>query len=176
MYKPSREVAVSPSMVKQYIYCPVIPWIIAKYNMYEPPTDSMILGSLPEKPVEERGQVLVRSRKHRASALIDEVRVVGNKTILIEYKKYPARSIHRYLEQLKTEALIAQESIGPIHRVKLVISNEEKEYFLTRDFLEDAERILVKLLDTTTRDSPPQPIRNPKICSSCWYKRFCPYQ
>ena len=176
MYRPKREVAISPSMVKQYVYCPVIPWIMAKYNLQEPQTDSMILGAVPEKPVEDRGQILVKSRKHRASTIIDEVRIINNETTLIEYKKYPTKSIHRYLEQLKTEALIAQESIGPIRRVKLIINNKEREYVLTEDFIEDAGRILDKLLGILARDSPPQPVRNTKICSSCWYKKFCPYQ
>ncbi len=163
-------------MVKQYIYCPIIPWIIAKYNLYEPPTDSMILGALPEEPVEGRGQVLVRSRKYHASTLIDEVVVNNNETILVEYKKYLPKSIHRYLEQLKTEALIAQEALGAIHKIKLIIDNIGREYMFTEDFIEDAERILEKVAMTITSDSPPPPIRNPKKCNSCWYKKFCPYQ
>lgn len=62
---------VNPSLVKQYYYCPVIPWIQANLMVAEPTTDSMVLGSEAVKPPTGRGQVRISTS--RGATIIDEV-------------------------------------------------------------------------------------------------------
>ncbi len=165
-----RETRLSPTLVKEYIYCPVIPWIIYNYGVASPPTDSMELGKS-----RETRQFYVKNRKYRASAIIDDIVYLGKEAIIVEYKMFPSKSIHRYIEQVKASALIAQEEISHVRKALLNIGEEEKHIEISEDLLKDSKRLLNKIYNTITNDEPPPKTVYPRHCRNCWYKRYCPY-
>ncbi|MET1159368.1 MAG: CRISPR-associated protein Cas4 [Thermoprotei archaeon] len=163
---------LQPVLVKQYVYCPVIPWIIAKYGVCEPPTDSMVLG-LEEKTTSGEGQVRIRTR--RGATRIDEIVEYNGSQAIIEHKKYRSRSIHRYLVQAMTEYLIARDAIEDIEYIVLDNGGDKRVFRIEEDLIEETEKIIEKYMKTINSDKPPQPVRNPAKCKWCWYSRFCPY-
>ncbi len=58
--------SISPSLVKQYMYYPVRPWLQAWLGVEEPPTDSMKQAAEALKPPSGEGQVCVRSSRGSA--------------------------------------------------------------------------------------------------------------
>ncbi len=167
-----RELKPAPSLVKEYIYCPVIPWIINNYCVTEPPTDSMLLGKEAE---EEKKRLYVRSRRYRLSTIIDEVAEVNGENIIIEYKRYSSKSIHRYIEQVKAEAYIARETIHRLRKAVLNVNGNEKVFEVSKEMLDDAERLFNRVEKTISREDPPPKTVYQRHCINCWYKRYCPY-
>ncbi len=165
---------ISPSLIKQYVYCPMIPWIIAKYGVVEPLTESMRQG-LEEATIKGKGQIRLRSKKHRITCIIDEV-VTDKKgiPIIIEYKKFKPKRYLRYKIQLLTQVLVAQETLGPIRKAVLIMGDKKIEYTINNEDLEHVKRIIKELENTINNDKPPTVNPNPRKCRSCWYKRFCP--
>jgi len=167
--------APTPWLVKQYIYCPVIPWIIVNYGVQEPPTESMKQGK-EEVEAKGEGQVRIRSRKYGFQCVVDEVKYDSKgKPVIVEYKKFKPKKHLRYKIQLLTYALIAQETIGPIRKAILIMKTKKIEYEITDENLKLAKRILKETEKTINKEKPPTPKINPKKCSSCWYRKFCPY-
>jgi len=83
----------TPWLIKQYIYCPVIPWLIVNFGVHEPSTESMKQGN-EEKEAKGLGQVRIRSRKYNIQCVVDEVLYDSKgKPIIVEYKKFKPKSI-----------------------------------------------------------------------------------
>lgn len=164
---------ISSSLVKEYIYCPLIPWIISKYGVVEPPTESMVQG-LEEKEKKGLGQVRARSRRYRVSCIVDEVRREKNGIVVVEYKKFKTRRYLRYKFQLLAQVLAVQETIGPVRKAVLSMAGKIIEYTVTQEDLEQVKRVIEELRKVMEDDKPPAINPDPRKCSSCWYKRFCP--
>lgn len=165
---------VSPWLVKEYIYCPMIPWIISKYGVVEPPTESMIQG-LEEKASKGEGQVRLRSRRYGMTCIVDEVVVdKKGKPVIVEHKKFKPKKHLRYKMQLLAQVLIAQETLGPIRKAVLVMGGKKIEYTFTSDDLELVKRVIREVKAAIDSDKPPAINPDPRKCYSCWYKRFCP--
>jgi CRISPR-associated exonuclease Cas4 len=162
----------TPSMVKDMVYCPVIAWIRLKYNVAEPPTDSMKAGR-NVKVEKGKGQVLAARNGHRT--LIDEVVRERNGVKIIERKAFKARSIDRYLAQLKTSLYIAAHSIGRVRKAELVVGEKKLEIQVTGEILEEGGKLLEKASRLSASDKPPPTRPEPSKCKWCWYSRFCPY-
>ncbi len=171
----SYSVSPTPWLVKQYIYCPVIPWLIANFGLHEPPTESMKQGG-EEREAKGLGQVKVRSRKYGVQCVIDEVLYdFKGKPVIVEYKKFKSKKHLRYKIQLLTYALLAQETLGPVRKAILKMGEKTIEYEITQENMEVAKRILEETRKTITSEKPPKPIRNPRKCASCWYRKICPH-
>ncbi|MEM4593031.1 MAG: CRISPR-associated protein Cas4 [Sulfolobales archaeon] len=165
---------VTPSLVKQYSYCPVIVWLKAWFLLEEPATDSMMVGKECTKPPEGKGQVYVRTRS--GATVIDEV--VENKDgskVITERKAYRSHNYSRYVEQLVASYLIAREKIQGIRAARIQVGDAVKTLELSEDLAEDVEKIVEKTREMVTRETaPPRPL-NTRKCTSCWYKRYCPH-
>ncbi|RLE90436.1 MAG: CRISPR-associated protein Cas4 [Thermoprotei archaeon] len=167
--------APTPWLVKQYIYCPVIPWIIVNYGVQEPLTESMKQGK-EEVEVKGEGQVRIRSRKYGFQCVIDEVKYDSKgKPVIVEYKKFKPKKHLRYKIQLLTYTLAAQETIGPVRKAVLIMGSKKVEYEITEENLKTAKRILRETEKVLNMEKPPIPKINFRKCSSCWYRKFCPY-
>lgn len=170
-HKPPEK--TSPTLVKQYSYCPVIPWIQAILGVYEPPSDSMIIGRDRVKPVEGQGQVYVSSM--RGSTVIDEVLDEREGRVLVEKKAYRSHNYSRYVEQAITSYIVASERIHGVRKIRLIVQDESRDIEVSKDLVEDVEHI-VELLEKTLKNEKPPPSKpNKRKCTPCWYKRYCPH-
>ncbi len=164
----------TPWLIKQYYYCPIIPWIIVNYGVTEPPTESMRQGK--EAALEETGEreVCFRSRKHGLTCRVDQV--IGDRKkgyTVVEYKRFKAKSILKYRMQLLAYALIAQEVYGRVRKAVLAMGERRIVYDVTEEALEEAERALRRVGEVLASEKPP-PASISRKCWSCWYRRFCP--
>lgn len=163
----------SPSILKQYVYCPMIPWINATLMIREPVTDSMRIGAEDIEPPDGVGQLHVRTRA--GSAIVDEIVDVRGSKMIIEKKKYRSHNYSRYTAQAVGTYIVIRERIQGVRYAKLEIADRQLVLELSEDLVEDIEGLLEKLRDTIVRERPPETKPNPMKCSSCWYKRYCPH-
>lgn len=161
---------IQPSLVKQYIYCPVIPWIISKYCIVEPVSDSMVLGR--EKHDQEK-QVRVRGKY--GVAVIDEITEDREGRVIVEKKIFRSRSIHRYIVQAITQYILASGKIKCIRKIIVENGGYKHVIRITDDLVDEVKKVIDKYLEIIERDDPPKTIMDKKKCSICWYRRFCPY-
>jgi CRISPR-associated exonuclease Cas4 len=173
VYNPKILERINPTIVKQYSYCPVIPWIQVKLNIYEPLTDSMRIAVENTHPPSGRGQVYVRGS--RGSAIIDEIVEDEGGRVIVERKAYRSHNYSRYVEQAVSTYLIAKSVIPGIRRIKLVVGDRDNVIDINEDLAADVERILDLIEKSLNSDKPPSTSTNPKKCGSCWYRRYCPH-
>jgi len=159
-----------PSLVKQYVYCPLIPWIMLKYGVVEPATDSMRLGRGEH---DSSKQVRVKSR--RGVAVLDSVVEECGRLVIVEKKAFRSRSIHRYVVQIAVQYLVASGKLPGIRKAVLVNGDREHVIELSGDLLAEVEMLLERAARAVESDRPPQPTTEAWKCSVCWYSRFCPY-
>ena len=164
---------ISPTLIKQYSYCPVIVWIQAWLSVQEPLTDSMAIGRESIKPPEGKGQLYVSTSK--GATLIDEVLENNGYKTLVERKTYKSHNYSRYIEQVVTSYIIAKEKIHGIRKVKLVVQDSERELELSEDLIKDVENITKLVEEILKSEKPPVTKPDLKKCISCWYKRYCPH-
>ncbi|MEM0378820.1 MAG: Dna2/Cas4 domain-containing protein [Thermosphaera sp.] len=169
-YQP--EQSVSPSMVKDFIYCPIIAWIRLKYNVAEPATDSMKEGR-NVKVSDGKGQLKLSS--NGMVTLVDEIVKRGKHLMIIERKKFPTRSLHRYMAQLAVTSYIASRRIKGLRTMALEIAGSLRELELSGDAMDGAKEHFRRVKVQEARDRPPPTIPEPSRCKWCWYRRFCPY-
>lgn len=169
-YQPDQP--VTPSMVKDYVYCPIIAWIRLKYNVIEPLTDSMREGR-NMKVSEGRGQFKLAS--DGVATLVDELVKRGRHFVVIEKKKFKTKSMHRYIVQLAVASYIASRRIKGVRTMGLEIAGSMKELELSSDVIESAREHVGRVKAQGTRDKPPSTLPIPSRCRWCWYRRFCPY-
>lgn len=170
--------------VKQYVYCPVIPWLIRNYGVREPETYSMSKGKQEresrlqivsalglEPPI--RFDVSLYSPRLRLAGVVDAV--AGTRRLsVVEVKLYPRKTYRHFKAQLMTYALLVEQLIGPTRHAILLLSDRQLKWDVTSDTLREAERLIASLRLTVESEKPPLP-RKDKRCGSCWYKRLCPW-
>lgn len=160
-------------MLKQFLCCPVIPWIITNYNVSEPVTDSMVIASSTQT-AENKGQIKVRNKKLELTSIIDEIKQSGKQTIIIEKKTYPTKHLTRYKQQTIATALAATTKYR-IRYAILEVAGKKYEIELTETEISQTKLFLEKLRKTITSEKPPPANPEPQKCRNCWYKRYCPY-
>lgn len=174
---------LTPWDVKQYVYCPMIPWVAWNYNIREPETYSMIRGR------EERDTRLKRLRdlgiktplrfdvemyspKYRIAGIVDAISGM-KKYSVIEIKKFKRKKFSHFRAQLFSYALLSEECFGPTPYAKLVLGKRVKEWYITVDELKNIIKIIKRTREIIEREKPPLVQRSRK-CYSCWYRRYCP--
>ena len=177
---------ISVSLVKQYSYCPAIPWINWRLNLYEDPSPSMETGRMTAEEKEEiarrlglpepwRIEVRVSDAQLRLSGVIDVV--AGRRRLtIVEVKRYPrrpSRSRH-FRDQLMLYALLANNSLGPVREAILVLGSNAQRYRVTGEDLERARRLVEAARRVIESEEPPRPRMPPRKCRYCWYRRVCP--
>ncbi|MEZ0394290.1 MAG: CRISPR-associated protein Cas4 [Desulfurococcaceae archaeon] len=161
---------ITPTLVKQYMYCPVIPWIQSWLMAEEPRTDSMEAGA----ELVGRGQVRISGRA--GSAVLDGIsRSPDGSLELVEVKAFASRNRSRYVAQAVTSYAIAREKVHGIRRARIVIGGKEIELELTADLVEDVGKVAEAVGRLLAREGRPPRPSDPSKCTSCWYKRYCPH-
>ena len=179
---------ITPTEVKEYTYCPMIPWLHHYTGLRTEPTPSMEAGKeradaeykarIAEQlglPQPHRIEVQLEDPQLRLRGTIDIL--AGTKThTVVEVKAYkrPRHKARHYRAQLLTYALLAHRTIGPVRRAILVLGNETITYTITTHELNEAKTLIQKLRETLASEEPPR-VRQPKPkCQYCWYRRICP--
>lgn len=157
----------SPTLVKQYAYCPVIGWLQWNLGVVEPPTDSMRIGR-------EDQQGGLRVSSSRGATVLDRVEEESGHVVLVERKTYVSRNYSRYVEQTLASYLVAREKIPHIRKIRVETPRKTMEIEVSGYLLEEIESLVAAIESKISSEKPPRPGDLSK-CFSCWYKRFCPY-
>lgn len=174
---------VTPWDVKQYAYCPAIPWIARAFNAREPETYSMKLGrgeregrraelaSLGfERPI--RLDVEMYSPSLRMAGICDAV--CGSRWYtVVEVKAFKRKKLGHFRAQLMAYALLCETCLGPARRAALVIAGRPLFWDVGTRVLEETRKLAQRVREVVESERPPL-VQASSKCSSCWYKRFCP--
>ncbi|RLF05135.1 MAG: CRISPR-associated protein Cas4 [Thermoprotei archaeon] len=169
--------------MKQYAYCPMIPWIAWNYGVREPETYSMKLGKGEresrlkrlrklklEPPI--RLDVEMYSPRLRMAGVADAV--AGSRRLTVaEVKLFKRRKYRHFKAQLMAYALLSEECLGPTYRAILVLGFRVRAWDVDRLMMEETERIVTKVRETVESEKPPI-VQHGEKCSACWYHRLCP--
>jgi CRISPR-associated exonuclease Cas4 len=174
---------ITPLDVKQYAYCPVIPWLIHNFQVRELETFSMERARQVkalkvqtvrcldlEPPV--RVEFPMRSPELRLRGVADIVSGSRRVTV-VEVKAYRRHEYSHFKWQLFAYALMAEKCVGPTKTAILVLGERTREYDVTLETLEATKKLVDKTISAVESEKPPEAKPSAK-CSSCWYKRFCP--
>jgi CRISPR-associated exonuclease Cas4 len=174
---------ITPLDIKQYVYCPMIPWLIHNFHVREPETYSMenarqiralrlqsIQNLVLEPPV--RVEFPMRSPELRLRGTADIVS--GSKQVtVVEVKAYKRHEYNHFKWQLFAYTLLSEKTVGPTKKAILVLGEKTHTYEVTLETLDATRRLVDKTLKVVESEKPPQTSPSAK-CSSCWYKRYCP--
>lgn len=169
--------------LKQYIYCPMIPWLRSNYLIQEPVTASMELGRLSindkelianelnlPKPV--RYEVPVVSRRAKAVGVVDII--AGSKRlVVVEVKKYFRRKYTHFEAQLKFYAYLVTKELAPVTTAVLKLGNRVMKYVVEYEDLIRMEKLISKVREVKESPTPPAANPQPTQCMNCWYRRYC---
>ncbi len=175
---------ITPWDIKQYVYCPMIPWIIYHIGVNEPVTESMESGGKVDVEYKEAvaGKLKLPKPWRFELELVDRelgVRgkidiVAGSKRlVVVEVKKYYRRRTEHFQAQLIVYALLVNRLLGPVWKAILVYGDRVRELLVDDKLLEEARRLVEKTWSVVGGDKPP--IINQVLgkCATCWYRRYC---
>ena len=174
---------VTPLDVKQYAYCPVIPWLTRNFGLREAETFSMAearkLKALKLQSVQLLGleppvrvEVPMRSPELRLRGVADIVSG-SRRLVVVEVKAYPRREYEHFKWQLLAYALLAERCLGPTRAAVLVLGSRVRAWDTTLEALKAAEALVRKTIRAVESEKPPEAKPSAK-CASCWYRRYCP--
>lgn len=179
---------VTPSDIKNYAYCPVIPWVEANLGVREPPTPSMesALGaataSFKERVAGElrlpkpwRIEVPLSSSRLRLRGVVDVV--AGERRLVVLEVKVFDRRLSRaghFRAQLLAYALLVNETMGPVGEAILYLGGRVYRLHVGDRELEEARRMLEKARRAVESPEPPLVQQPEAKCRYCWHRRWCP--
>ena len=176
---------ITPTDVKDYVYCPAIPWIRRSMGLSEPPTPSMEEGAMvgaEEKleaarslgfPEPVRVEVALKSRSVPLEGVADIV--AGSRRLVVAEVKRVSRVGRHHIAQLKVYALLAEESIGPVGEAVLIVrGGRALRLTVTSEVLEEARLLASKAYKASYSDDPPKVSQPEAKCRYCFFSRVCP--
>ncbi len=177
---------VTPWDVKQYVYCPMIPWIVYHLGINEPPTESMVMGGEVDASYKEKIAEKLRLPKpwrieveleDNELGLHGKVDIIAGhrKLIVVEVKRYKRISVEHYQAQLLVYALLVAKKLGPVGKAILVYGDKVLEYSITNADILLARKLVEKTRRIIDNDKPPIVNQNQRKCNICWYRRYCPF-
>lgn len=144
---------VSAIDVKEYVWCPVIPWLGSNVGIEAEPTPSMLMGSevcrelrvkvieLLELPRPYRFEVFLEDRKEGLVGIIDVI--AGSKSyVIVEVKAYKRYNYEHFEKQLMFYAYITTKVLGPTKEAYLVMGSKVRRYTVSEYEL----RLISKLI------------------------------
>jgi len=178
--------SIPATMVKEYLWCPAIPWIIHNYGAQPELTPSMERGlefrksrNLEEVanrfslPTPRRYEVFVASKKLGAHGYIDIV--AGSKHLVVaEVKAFKTKRWQHFKAQLLTYAAIANAEIAPVRKAMLILGTKAIEIEVTQQDLEWIKRTIDKIKKVIESPEPPPVNPIPNKCRYCTYRKHCP--
>ncbi|MEM4926155.1 MAG: CRISPR-associated protein Cas4 [Thermofilaceae archaeon] len=174
---------ITPWDVKQYVYCPAIPWIARNFGVREPETLSMRLGREErqrrlstlealglEPPI--RLDVEMYSLKLLMAGTADAV--AGSRRLtVIEVKAFKRKTLAHFRAQLMAYALLSEECLGPTVKAVLLAAGRALAFDVDGEALREARRLAARVREVIEGERCPSVERGAR-CLSCWYRRFCP--
>lgn len=165
--------------LKDYTYCPVIPWIRKKLGWREPITFSQKVGKKLDVraltsfiPDPKFYEVFL---KDKSTGLVGIADVIG-KDVVAEVKAFPKkRLVYHFRTQLLAYAYLAERNGYRVRNAVLVTGDRERlNIEVRKEHLEYVEKLAKRLADFLDDDSPP--VANPSLgqCKACQYRRVCP--
>ena len=186
MFRPEKDPSIISGWdVRQYSYCPIIPWIKAHYGVYEPATFSMEIGksktpTLREGLAEElnlpspcRAEVFITNPERGLTGVIDLL--CGKRWFsVVEVKAFKRKYFQHFLSQLHYYVYLVNHSIGPVREAYLVLGKKTYYYVVDGDFIAKGMKLANETKAVKLSVDPPNPRQGPH-CEYCWYRRFCPF-
>ena len=179
--------ALPATLVKEMVWCPAIPWIIANYGVEPPLTPSMEMGiehhntvdreELAEKlelPTPRMYQVYVEDPRLGIYGVIDIVAGSRRGLVIAEIKAFRTRRINHFEAQLYTYALLANRRLGAVHQALLCTMDRARRYTVDAYVLRKAMSYVEKLWRIVTSPEPPTTGQDPRKCAYCRYRKLCP--
>ncbi|MCE4611995.1 MAG: CRISPR-associated protein Cas4 [Desulfurococcales archaeon] len=171
--------------VKDYVYCPVIPWLKAVHGVAEAPTPSMEAGVVDveykEKVAEElslpeprRFEVKLVDRGLGVSGVVDVVAGPKGDMVVVEVKAGVRRPQRHHLAQLKVYALLASRLLGKVRRAALYTPGGVVWLRVDYRLLEEARLLVEEARKAVYSEAPPQARQPEAKCRYCFYSQRCP--
>jgi len=174
------------TLVKEYAWCPLIPWLIYNTGFEPPETPSMERGveeskamSLEEAaeraslPQPRRFNVYVESRRLGVKGFIDVV--AGSRRLVVaEVKAFRSKRWGHFRAQLMVYAALANSALGPVAEAVLVMGGDVKRFPVTDRDLAEARRLIDETRRVLASPEPPRVTQPEAKCFYCRYRKMCP--
>ncbi|MEN2999480.1 MAG: CRISPR-associated protein Cas4 [Acidilobaceae archaeon] len=178
---------LSPSLVKQYSYCPTLPWLMVNYDSHEQPTPSMEEGkrrALDKRAVAEelgleqpwRFEMALASKRLGLRGVVDIV--AGSRSYTVAEVKVFERNLrrsHHFRDQLLVYALLVNDVLGPVRRAVLYLGKPVLDIPVGERELSRARELLERTRKTVSSPDPPRGTPSPGKCHYCSFRRLCPF-
>ncbi|HDD26876.1 MAG TPA: CRISPR-associated protein Cas4 [Acidilobales archaeon] len=171
--------------VKEYTYCPVIPWVMSNFMVTEPVSRSMEFGVVDVNykvkvadelrlPKPRSYEVSVVSKSLRAAGRVDVI--AGSRRVCIaEIKRYMRRRFKHFETQLKFYAYLVTKELRPVEKAYLVMGSKVIKYRVEYEDLKHIEKLIKEVREVKQSPTPPKHNPIPNQCANCWYRKYCPY-
>ena len=180
------ETWLSPHIVRQYAFCPQIPYMMLVLGKVEPVTDSMSIGkALAEEEKKEminkiqprNSKVLynvpLKSEKYKMRGVADAIIMSPRGPSVVEFKAIKSKRLQKHHEyQLVAYTMMAEEQYGVAEESYLVYKNRYFKVKITEDKRKRVKDILMKVRKMIENEEPP-PTQPSRKCRTCWYRKLC---
>ena len=175
---------ITPTDVKDYAYCPAIPWIRRVHGIAEPPTPSMEDGRAGSEeklaaarelglPGPHRVEVYLRSGRLRLHGVVDVLAGSRGRLAVLEVKRV-RRILKSHRAQLAAYALLAEDTVGGVRVAVLHTPAQQLVVEVTGDLLSKAERLVEAARAAAESEEPPEGAPGEAKCLYCYYRSVCP--
>ena len=167
-------------MVKHYLYCPMIPYLILNLGVRERITELMLEGKeRHEKKLrklrKEGWKVnLFLKSKYGINGYVDAVRKEDNGYAVLEIKntEYRKRTVKMHLYQTACYAIMVEESFGRVSKIILSYTDKDVTFPFTLGIKKYCISIINKIKRIVLGELVSYRI-DKKKCLNCGYFRFC---
>lgn len=168
-------------MVKQYLYCPMIPYFIINLGIKERVTELMLSGRREHekrlKRMRKQGwevNVFLNSEKYGIYGYVDAFKKEENGYVVLELKntEYRKKVVKAHLYQAACYALMVEERFGRVNRVVLKYTDREVSLPLTSGI----KKYCISIINKIRKISQGELVTfhpDKKKCLNCGYFKFC---
>jgi len=181
--------------LKQYAFCPRIPYFQHILGYEERVTESMLEGRVSEEEFEKREKrrkkfakkleaeekvfnIPLCSPKLELMGVVDCILIRGSEIIPVEFKasKKPKKLKENHLIQLAAYSILAEEFYGKIVRKAMIYYEKTDEFMeirITKEAKQRVLKLLEKLKEMLKEENLPE-VNQPKSkCANCGYRKIC---
>jgi len=169
------------SLIKQYLYCPRIPYFILVFGIRERVTELMKSGkeyhAKKLKKLREEGwetNVFLRSKKYGIYGYVDALKKDENGYTVLEVKdtEYRRNAVKMHLYQAASYALMVEEVFGRVCRIVILYRDKEVEFPFNRGIKRYCVSIINKIKRICENGLVYRPNRVSR-CKNCGFFKFC---
>ncbi len=182
MNRRSSQFEIPASLVKYYLFCPRIPYLILQLGVRERVTENMVDGREEHMKFFKREKrkkrryvnVFLRSEKYGISGYVDEILREGNCYVVVEYKhaEYRRRAVKSHLYQAACYALMVEENFGRVCRILLKYIDRDVSFPFTLGIKKYCISIINKIRRIYEGELVTCNVDRRK-CRNCGYFKFC---